>query len=195
MALAPPPNPFAVARAQGAGGKRKRGDEDEEEEGVARSPAPPPPPPPEGPRVASLWADVAVATARFFAQSADARRRRLLLRSTVDVVVDPLCLREGGAAADQGDGGTRCEGDERLRAIQEMLDQFGVERHDIQKLWHWHMTAAMLPTIYGRDWPRASHRVLRSMGLTELRREVLIQTFRRGGKTYSVLQRETARDR
>lgn len=135
-----------------------------------------------------LWAAVLAPVSAFFAASARAEHERCLLRPLLDTVTDPLDLQHAASADPSASFGVelRCEGDERLRRVQEMLDAFWVERHDTQKLWHWHIIAACLPHIYKRDWSRARNRVLKSMGIDRLRSEVLVMTSRRAGKTWSI---------
>jgi hypothetical protein len=125
---------------------------------------------------------VASRTAKHFATAAERARNKRMLRTLVEVAVDPYGLDDATTS-----DGIHVEGDDRLRRIFTLLDSFGFERSEFQKLWHWFMVGAALPHIYGeRDWPRVQQRVLKSMGFTELRSEVLIQTFRRAGKTWSV---------
>lgn len=130
----------------------------------------------------SLWSTVASATARHFDTAAARELQKHQMMTLAEVAVDPHNLNDAS-----NEEGIHVDGDDRLRRIFTMLDSFGFERSEFQKLWHWFMVGASLPHIYGeRDWPRVQERVLKSMGFDELRSEVLIQTFRRAGKTWSV---------
>lgn len=97
-----------------------------------------------------LWERVGDAVAAHFAEQAARDRQRRQLRPLVEVTVDPQGLQHAQ------DSSAHCEGDDRLRRVQVMLDSFGFERHDTQKLWHWHMVAACLPHIYGKVRPSLS---------------------------------------
>lgn len=130
----------------------------------------------------SLWSTVAGATARHFDSAAARDLQKHQMMTLVEVAVDPHNLNDLS-----NEEGIHVDGDDRLRRVFVTLDSFGFERSEFQKLWHWFMVAAALPHIYGeRDWPRVQERVLKAMGFDELRSEVLIQTFRRAGKTWSV---------
>lgn len=139
-------------------------------------------PPPPRRRGRSLWSTVAGVTAHHFDAAAARELQKHQMMTLAEVAVDPHNLNDAS-----NEEGIHVEGDDRLRRIFTTLDSFGFERSEFQKLWHWFMVGASLPHIYGeRDWPRVQERVLKSMGFEELRSEVLIQTFRRAGKTWSV---------
>lgn len=54
------------------------------------------------------------------------------------------------------------------------------------QMFHDAFTKACLPIIYDKDWEYCSERVMKDLGITRIRAEVLIQTPRRFGKTVSV---------
>ena len=139
-------------------------------------------------RPGRAWGQIAEAMAKFYAAEARGTRARQSLRAIDEEITDPLRL--GTAAADvelSAINAQRTAGDDRYTKILRILDSFeGVERHENQKLWHWWMIVACLSHIYGADWQNASTRVLRSLGLKEIRTEILVMTPRRFGKTWSV---------
>ncbi len=136
----------------------------------------------------SSWPMVARAMHMHMEQILADTRRGAALRSRVETAVDPLDL-QGIDRPRLPQHGVLEDGDERLARIQWLLDHFGVKRTICQRLWHWHMICACLPHIYGpQGWARASFRVLKAMGLRKLKQEVLIQTFRRAGKTHCLAQ-------
>lgn len=106
------------------------------------------------------------------------------LRTRLHAAADPAGVQQ----RDNAITGVACAGDARLRNMQYLLDNMGEQRSTPQRLWHWHMTNACLPHIYGKEWPQASYRVMRQRGLTTLKQVVLIMTFRRAGKTVCLAQ-------
>jgi hypothetical protein len=126
--------------------------------------------------------------AKFYEAEARGSRLRQGLRSIDEEIADPFRLAATSSDADlEAINAQRTEGDQRYLKILEILDSFDqVERHENQKLWHWWMIVACLRHIYGADWQNASTRVLRSLGLKEIRTEILVMTPRRFGKTWSV---------
>lgn len=84
-------------------------------------------------------------------------------------------------------GRARCEGDRRLKALNEALDGYpGWKRSQAQRMFHTAFTNAILPQIYGDEWDVNEERVLREQSLREIQREVMIITPRRYGKTVAV---------
>lgn len=77
-------------------------------------------------------------------------------------------------------------GDMRLEAIRKTLNSMGLRRSHFQKLFHDHFIRACLPIIYQDDWELSSERVMRELGIEEIRPEFMVITPRRFGKTYSV---------
>lgn len=126
--------------------------------------------------------------AKFYEAEARGSRLRQGLRSIDEEIADPFRLAATSSDADlEAINAQRTDGDQRYLKILEILDSFDqVERHENQKLWHWWMIVACLRHIYGADWQNASTRVLRSLGLKEIRTEILVMTPRRFGKTWSV---------
>lgn len=145
-----------------------------------------PPPVPRQPQ--SAWPLVAKAMHAHLHGLLATAQRGASLRTRVEIVADPHDV-QGDSRSEVASRGILVEGDARLARIQWLLDNFGVQRTICQRLWHWHMICACLPHIYGaRDWARVSFRVLQNMGLRTLKQEVLIQTFRRAGKTECLAQ-------
>lgn len=113
-----------------------------------------------------------------------ARVERQTLRTRLEAAADPHGL-SGRAGLVHG---VWCQGDARLRRINLQLDNMGEQRSTTQRLWHWYMTNACLPHIYGEEWPRVSKRVMDQRGITRIDPAVLIMTFRRAGKTVCMAQ-------
>jgi hypothetical protein len=134
------------------------------------------------------WCLIAEAMAKFYEAEARGAKLREGLRPIDEEILDPFRLASSTADADlDAINARRTDGDHRYLKILRILDSFeGVERHENQKLWHWWMIVACLRHIYGSDWQNASTRVLRSLGLKEIRTEILVMTPRRFGKTWSV---------
>lgn len=95
------------------------------------------------------------------------------------------------------DANKECEGDRRIRLINEMLaymDSFGdYRRSKQQKLMHLAFNSISLQMLYGKDLRRHLLRLLAENGWSELRSECLIFAPRRFGKTrgtalYSAVQ-------
>lgn len=126
--------------------------------------------------------------AKFYEAEERGAKLREGLRPIDEEILDPFRLATATTDVDlEAINARRTEGDHRYLKILKILDSFeGVERHENQKLWHWWMIVACLRHIYGSDWQNASTRVLRSLGLKEIRTEILVMTPRRFGKTWSV---------
>lgn len=108
------------------------------------------------------------------AQEASERKSRNI-RSRAEV------LRDTGWATQE------CQGDKRVRDIQEMLQKgFGYTRSEHQVMFHQFFLQACLPKIYGEEWPDHSQRVLEQFELKKIDSEVMIITARRWGKSMSV---------
>lgn len=139
-------------------------------------------------RPGRTWCKVADAMVKFYEAEARGAKLREGLRPIEEEISDPFRLAAATSDADlDAINARRTEGDHRYLKILKILDSFeGVERHENQKLWHWWMIVACLRHIYGLDWQNASTRVLRSLGLSEIRTEILVMTPRRFGKTWSV---------
>jgi hypothetical protein len=139
-------------------------------------------------RPGQAWCAIAAAMVKFYEAEARGARLRQGLRPIDEEISDPFRLSAATADVElDAINAQRTEGDYRYLNILRILDSFdGVERHENQKLWHWWMIVACLRHIYGSDWQNASTRVLRSLGLKEIRTEILVMTPRRFGKTWSV---------
>lgn len=103
------------------------------------------------------------------------RLESLRQRSFVDRIVDP-------AAKDT----RRLNGRDRLALLNWALDQFGVERSQMQKGFHQDMVGACAKLIFKQDLDANLDDLLIELGVTELRSEFMAITPRRTGKTYSV---------
>ena len=51
-------------------------------------------------------------------------------------------------------------GDAIVTRLRALLDEFGLSRHHVQARFHNAMIRALLPKIYGSQWPSARHRVM-----------------------------------
>ena len=80
----------------------------------------------------------------------------------------------------------RLNGRDRLSLLNWALDQFGVERSQMQKGFHQDMVAACAKLIFKQDLEANIDDLLVELGVTELRSEFMAITPRRTGKTYSV---------
>jgi hypothetical protein len=169
-------DPAAVAAADAAESPSRKRHRDDPEDNVARAVT-------EG-----VWPCVAATTVQFFRERATQQMLRARLRRRIDVQTDPLRLENaagGGTLATWGVD-ARCDGDRRFLKVMETLDMLHQERTELQKMWHYHMLCACLPHIYRKDWPGACRRVLKSLGVKEMKAEVMIMTPRRFGKTTAV---------
>lgn len=133
----------------------------------------------------SAWVATARAMVQQTRRNAGEMDHTRPLRTRLQIAADPM----GVQRREDAITGVACVGDARLRDIQCLLDNMGEQRSTTQRLWHWHMTNACLPHIYGKkEWPQASYRVMRQRGLVKLKQIVLIMTFRRAGKTTCMAQ-------
>lgn len=80
----------------------------------------------------------------------------------------------------------RLNGRDRLALLNWALDQFGVERSQMQKGFHQDMVGACAKLIFKQDLDANIDDLLIELGVTELRSEFMAITPRRTGKTYSV---------
>jgi hypothetical protein len=82
----------------------------------------------------------------------------------IDRVLQPAWRGELGLTK----GSKVCKGDLKVREIFRLLDGLGVVRTDDQVSFHWAIVAALLPKIYGSEWPAEAERVLREWGLKKI---------------------------
>lgn len=103
------------------------------------------------------------------------RRQAVSFKRKLDIAVD-------SAARDE------VPGDERLRQIQHLLDNFeGFKRSAAQREFHEAFIDANLPHIYGiADYEKYAERILRERKIETMQTEVLVCCPRRFGKTTSV---------
>lgn len=80
----------------------------------------------------------------------------------------------------------RITGRERLSMLRTALDSFGVDRSDMQKLFHEDMIGACARLIFKDDLESELDDLLLELGVEELHSEFMAITPRRFGKTYAV---------
>lgn len=77
-------------------------------------------------------------------------------------------------------------GEKRYRKILRILDSFKFKRSRVQRLFHWRMLTAHLPSIYGDDFEPFASQILTQHGIDAIEPFVLMDTARRMGKSVSV---------
>lgn len=77
-------------------------------------------------------------------------------------------------------------GRDRLNTIRQVLDSFGLERSDMQKVFHEDMIGACAKLIFKDDLLSELDDLLLELGVDELQQQFMAITPRRMGKTYSV---------
>lgn len=136
-----------------------------------------------------------VGTGYLFAAPQGRKRKRLTASEWKEdmeeaIVEGQVKEREEDLLDDDGYGGAKCAGDDKLKQIQFLLDDIlrkrGWEREESQKKLHRSYIIAALPQIYGKDWEVHSQRVLKRFGVTDLKSLVLAMYPRRFGKTISI---------
>lgn len=81
---------------------------------------------------------------------------------------------------------SRVTGRERLNMIRMVLDSFGLERSDMQKIFHEDMIGACAKLIFKDDLLAELDDLLLELGVSELKQQFMAITPRRMGKTMSV---------
>ena len=81
---------------------------------------------------------------------------------------------------------TDLSGDEIVENLRWTLDNFGLKRHEFQKLFHENFIMSCLPKIYQKDWDDNYEHILKKYNITKLKQETLVVCPRRFGKTFSV---------
>lgn len=82
--------------------------------------------------------------------------------------------------------GSNSSGRERWNTLFRVLDMFGMERSDMQRMFHRDMGGACARLIFGSDLPSEIDDLLVELGMEELHSEFMAITARRTGKTTSV---------
>lgn len=118
-----------------------------------------------------------------------ARMRLVAEAERADAVMRTRIYTRGHLATDKLVGADIRQGDVKLAKIRQCLTEMGYTRSQFQELFHNKFTQAVLPQIYGQEWPECSERVLEEFGIKKISYEVLIQTSVRSATSRTVCWR------